>query len=325
MWFLVLAILIFSPSLFAKETDNLTGRYKSLEDSTEILDKEMNKRIQELVAEANDDEIECGNFQKIRIMFHELNPGKNFIGAMETWSEENDKIAKRKGPFSSSIYNGVLDSSFEKIGLASTIKVNGQLIGTDKLGHFIDQGFSYYTPYRQASSRPGGTPISGMKTALNGSIGSEGSIFGSKSTGTKSWADSMANYQGINFYNNLVEGSSPLLKCVEGKWSQIKSFTFSDYVDAGWDEAINCNEISDPKQAAAYEANIQKLEADSKLRGREDNFRCPVDKAACGKLHYRHITYDKFLISPACRKVPLDRSSPSNTGGGGATNSNATK
>jgi hypothetical protein len=95
-------------------------------------------------------------------------------------------------------------------------------------------------------------------------------------------------------------------------------------VDAGWDEAINCNEIN-PEKKDAYEANIQKLEADSKLRKRDDNFRCPVDKVACGRLNYRHVTYDKFLLSPACRAIPMDRSSPSNTGGGGVTNGKATK
>jgi hypothetical protein len=314
--FLALTILILSPSLFAKETDNLTGRYKPLEDSTEILDKEMNKRLQELITEANDDEIKCSDTQKIRILFHDLNPGKNFIGAMETWSEESDKVSKRKGPFKNSIYNGVLDPTFEKVGIASTIKVNGQLIGTDKLGHFIDQGFTYYTSFRKGSIKDG--MHAGMQAALTGSIGSEGSLFGSKSTGTKSYADSMANYQGIMFYHSLTEGASPYLKCVDGKWSQINSFTFASYVDGGWDEGINCNEIDTAKKAA-YEANIQKLEADSKTRGREDNFRCPVDLKTCGRLHYRHVTYDKYVLSPECRKVPIDRSSPSDSDSGSPT------
>ena len=315
--FLTLIILIISPSLLAKETDNFTGRYKRLEDSTEILDKEMNKRLQELVAKVNSKEIACSDPKSVRILFHELNPSTNMIGELETWAEDNDKISKRKATPANSVYNEVLAKGwlFNKLDLASTIKVNGQLIGTDKLGHFLDQGFTYYTHYRRANYD--------LYPALTGSIGSEGSIMGGKSTGTKSYADSMANYHGIMFYHRLAEGTTPYLKCVNGEWSQSSSFTFADYVDGGWDEGINCSKVVDEKSNAIYEKNIQKLEADSKARGREDNFRCPVDMQACGKLRHRYISIEKFVLSPECRKATLDRSPPA--GSGSSTKGKATK
>lgn len=298
--FLALTILILSPSLFAKETDNLTGRYKRLEDSTEILDKEMNKRLQELIDKANSKKIACTDTKNVRVLFHELNPSTNMIGELETWAEDNDKIAKRKATPANSVYNDVLAKGwlFNKLDLASTIKVNGQLIGTDKLGHFLDQGFTYYTTYRRANYD--------LYPAMTGSIGSEGSVMGGKSTGTKSYADSMANYHGIMFYHRLAEGNAPYLKCVSGQWSQNSSFTFADYVDSGWDEGINCSKIVNAESEAVYEKNIQKLEADSKTRGREDNFRCPVDIDACGKLRRRYVTIEKFVLSPECRKAKMD-------------------
>lgn len=314
--FFVLIILILSPSLLAKETDNLTGRYKRLEDSTEILDKEMNSRLQELVTKANSQKIACTDTKSVRILFHELNPSTNMIGELETWAEDNDKIAKRKATPANSIYNDVLAKGwlFNKLDLASTIKVNGQLIGTDKLGHFLDQGFTFYSTYRRANYD--------LYPALTGSIGSEGSVMGGKSTGTKSYADSMANYHGIMFYHRLAEGSSPYLKCVGGEWSQSSSFTFADYVDSGWDEGINCSQIVNTESKAIYEKNIQKLEADSKTRGREDNFRCPVDLEACGKLRRRYVTIEKFVLSPECRKAKMDSYSP---GAGGSSSGSATK
>ncbi|MNL33180.1 hypothetical protein D3C87_1550750 [compost metagenome] len=123
----------------------------------------------------------------------------------------------------------------------------------------------------------------------------------------------------------MAEGASPYLKCSAGEWSQISSFTFADYVDGGWDEGINCSQIVNAESKAIYETNIQKLEADSKTRGREDNFRCPVEMETCGKLRGRYITIEKFVLSPECRKATMDRSSPASSGGGTVPKSKATK
>lgn len=310
-WLFVPFILMLSSSLFAKETDNLTGRYKRLEDSTEIMDKEMNKRLQALAEKASSKKISCDDSKSVRILFHEMNPPKNMIGDLETWAEENAKISKRKATPESSVYAGVLSNGwlFNKIDLASTVKVNGQLIGTDKFGHFLDQGYTLYTTYRRANYD--------LYPALTGSIGSEGSALGGKSTGTKSYADSMANYHGIMFYHRLTEGNNAYLKCVGGQWTHNDKFTFVDYVDAGWDEGINCSQIVDEKSRAVYETNLKKLEADSKTRGREDSFHCPVDMEACGKLRHRYVAYEKFVLSPECRKAT--RIVPSSSGGSGGS------
>lgn len=298
-WHLTVSGIIFLTGIqvTAKETDNLTGRYKRLEDSTSILDQEMNKRLQELEKEANDEGIPCNKPRDLRVLFHELNASRFFIGSMESWAEDNERIAKRSLAAHESVYEGVLENGwiFNRLKLASTIKVNGQLIGTDKLGHFIDQGFEFYTPYRQSGYK--------MSTALHGSLGSEKSYSGGGSTGLISYADSAANYHGILFYHSLAEGPSPYFRCSEGRWKQVRSFTFADYVDAAWDEGINCSELASKESQDRYSKNIQNLETAARKSARSERYQCPVSPEACATLKERYVWIDKYVLSPACKKA----------------------
>ncbi len=292
---------VFVVSAQAKETDNLTGRNKSLPDSTEIFDREMNKRLQELQAEAGSEGISCNDPRKLRILFHDLNDARFFIGSLESWAEDNSEIAKREMTAQQSVYDGVLDNGwiFNRLKLASTVKVNGQLVGTDKFGHFIDQGFEFYTPYRQSGYR--------MSTALHSSLGSEKGYSGGASTGTISYADAMANYQGILFYHALAEGPNPYFRCSQGKWTQVREFRWADYVDAGWDEGLNCSVMASPEAQAKFNANLAK-------QGQT----CPADTDACAKLNTRYAAFDEYVLSPECRKVAK---APVGSYGGGKSSS----
>lgn len=315
-FFIFTVVLTLSPFSIAKETDNITGRYKNLQDSTEILDAEMNRRIQKLVDEANDEGIACDKkpetYRKIRVLFHEQNESSFAVGAVETWAEKSDKVTKRKATPEGSIYKGVLSngSFFNKIDLASTVKVNGELIGTDKFGHFIDQGFERFRYYRERNKQ--------MDVALDGSKGVEGRLYGGGSTGVTSYADMMANYHGILFYDALVETNNPYLICSNGTWTQRRSFTWGDYVDAGWDEGVNCSQIDDATAKATYEKNVKTLETQAKEQGKSQNYQCPVDAHACAKLRDRYSLYERkgksLVLSPEC--VQLGRSTPKGSSGG---------
>ncbi|HWU43034.1 MAG TPA: hypothetical protein VN132_06330, partial [Bdellovibrio sp.] len=281
---LFISLLCWSPRpVFAKETDNFTGRYQRLEDSTAVLDQEMNNRLKEVEKAANKEKFPCdeNGFRKLRVLFHEQNQDTLFVGSMESWAEDSDKVKKREASPKESIYNGVLENGifFDRLKLASTIKVNGTLVGTDKLGHFMDEGFEFFTTYRRTKYN--------MKTALSGPLGEEKGMYGQDSTGVISYGDISANYQGILFYQNLVEGPHPYFGCVNNQWKQVRNFTFADYVDASWDEGINCSKVvSNPDQ---FKKNIEKLEADAKKSNGSQRYQCPVDPALCLEIyqHYR--------------------------------------
>jgi|GEM_PF-2988885 hypothetical protein len=321
-----LLLLLALPSFtFAKETDNLTGRYKQLEDSTAIMDAEMNKRLATLVDEANSNKISCIQGIEIRRLFYSENKETLFIGSLETYAEKNDKVAKRKASPSNSVYEGVLAKGmfFDKIDLSSTVVINGQQIGTDKFGHFIDQGYRYYTDFRKRDGQ-----ATQLYETLRSSTSSE-SEYGKKSTGVVSYGDSMANFKGILFYHNLTEGQTPYLRCANGKWSISRPFSWAEYVDAGWDEGINCSQIVgskrdgsvDPKddtetakRRATYDANLKKLEENAARANRSQNYRCPVDEQSCADMKKRYAGYDNFILSPECRAVGKAATSSSKAG-----------
>lgn len=48
-----------------------------------------------------------------------------------------------------------------------------------------------------------------------------------------------ANWEGFLFFKDLIEGDQAFLSKVDGKWQQVRTFSFRDYVTPDWDEVIN--------------------------------------------------------------------------------------
>jgi hypothetical protein len=102
------------------------------------------------------------------------------------------------------------------------MKVNGICIGSDKLGHFFQQGATYFNT-EAASGRP---------AAEEESERSEGGGFGLATTGVFSNADQEANRQGGRFYRDLT--ATPTM-----------AFDLANYISARWNEESNPNFYED--------------------------------------------------------------------------------
>jgi hypothetical protein len=102
--------------------------------------------------------------------------------------------------------------------LNPTMRVNGVCIGSDKLGHFIQQGFQYF----QAVHAPGGS----VADAETFGRGTEAGGFGLETTGVFSNADLEANRRGLRFYEDLR--ASPAM-----------SFDIATYISNNWNEEHN--------------------------------------------------------------------------------------
>ena len=91
---------------------------------------------------------------------------------------------------------------------ASTLKVYGTYLGTDKIGHFTDMGYHYYKAYRRAR-RNGASEAEALRRAVrvgtDGLLISETGLVGILSAGAYSNADLAANYAGLKFYLNLTQ------------------------------------------------------------------------------------------------------------------------
>jgi len=151
-----------------------------------------------------------------------------------------------------------------RIWHASTLKVYGTYLGTDKIGHFTDMGRHYHNAYRKAR-REGKDEASATATAVK--VGTEGAIFSERgavgylSAGAYSNADLVANYVGFLFYRNLTdpmvikgEKRPPLLER-DGKFWKIAEHVENDADFFRWFISDHLNEALNPSH---FESGMRK-------------------------------------------------------------------
>lgn len=173
----------------------------------------------------------------VDFIYHRIG-GHHWVDKLERWAMRSPQVDRLNTRKRDSIYAGhpLYATRFAGLfGVGPTIKVNGVLIGSDKLGHFLSQGRKYYRRWRRSGSEA---------QAAERSAYTERAIFGQLTTGSYSNADLVANYEGHRFYRSLFEddivpGKPAILHWEGDGWRMQRPFDFSDHVNAYWDEALN--------------------------------------------------------------------------------------
>lgn len=180
----------------------------------------------------------------------------------------------------------------DNVTLQGVIKVNNTKIGTDKLGHFFDQGFDYFQKEFTLAGAKLTSNEEGLKKALDYGMSTEDGMFGLKSSGVKSYGDLAANYGGSLFWKELAAGDNPIASCQDGKFSLRRKFDFKDYVTDAWDEGINCSEYSSDKMADEVAKNLE-------TRGQA----CPTEVTKCQALDKKYPQQVLTeILGPTCAK-----------------------
>jgi hypothetical protein len=228
--------LLLAAAAAAYETDQYSHRLEPLEDSTELLNERVNTALTEIA-----DEWRGGPDPRrfARAVYRKLG-GRHWVDRLERWAIRQPMIEKRTQGRRGNIYRGLPFWATRVnffFGVGPTIRVAGTLIGTDKLGHFLSQGWKYHKRHLR------GHPLE--KTVRLG-IRNEASIFGSPFTGSFSNADLVANYEGFLFYRGLFEddvvpGREAIIEWTDGGARLARRFDFRDHVNDYWDEALNPN------------------------------------------------------------------------------------
>jgi hypothetical protein len=230
------AMLASSLSASAYETDQFYNRSQPIADSTDVLNRKVNETLAEIVADWHKDKDERAFVNKV---YSKLG-GHHWVDKLERWAMKSPEVEKLETPRYDSIYAGMPFWSTRAtffFGIGSTIRVNDQLIGSDKIGHFFSQGRKFYRRYLKSGSE---------EEAAKRSAFTERAIFGSGTTGSYSNADLVANYEGHRFYRSLFEddiipGKPAILRWEDGAWVIQREFDWADHVNAYWDEALNVN------------------------------------------------------------------------------------
>lgn len=235
-----LSFLLGAVPVRAYETDQFSNRLEPIADSTVPLNRKVNTALAEVIEEwrGPQDEREFAN-----AVYRKLG-GVHWVDQIERWAMKSPEVAKLDTPRHDSIYAHHPLSATRVtflFGVGFTIRVNGQLIGTDKLGHFMSQGRKFWWRWLRLHDE-------GLAAAH--SAFTERAIFGQMTTGDYSNADLVANYEGHRFYRSLFEdditpGKPAIVRWRDGAWALQRGFDWSDHVNAYWDEALNPNHFDE--------------------------------------------------------------------------------
>lgn len=271
----VLVLSFVGMTALASETDNITHRNLKI-DSREWLNQRMNDAIKEAALAANPKT----PYSVHKKLFKSL--GGLFWAKIEKWADEPGSPAEHV-KFEDSIFRDVGNVRGDTSFLRKLIKfksyyssgiyrMDNIVFGADKLGHFLQLGYSMYLA-DEAKSNPKFKDVrplhirmadrltgdkkfrdraqsTGLQLAIEYSEFEEDGSWGMKGPLAKSWADMAANVEGFKFWSELTDGPNPYVKRdASGRWYQARQFDWAVYVNPAWDEAVNPSD---------YDSRIQK-------------------------------------------------------------------
>ena len=260
--------------------------------AVEEINREINLLMQQAVYTANINE--C---QRPEDLYRVLNKflGGRIVSRLEKILENKNDGSVLKVAIQESIYSeiGFLRAPSLMLSgkMGGVFKADSYIIGTDKLGHFIAQGYQYFKKcYLQGN---------GIEAALLYGINSELTYYGLITTGIYSYGDLVANFQGMRFWNDVLgtypdilnENRISYVGQKKGRWVVKNQVDMRRYFDAGWDERINRNVFADAKVNNTVYKRICSL-VDGKV--------CPPPETArtlLSQLRRKYRNYAAYLLN----------------------------
>jgi hypothetical protein len=173
--------------------------------------------------------------------------------------------------------------SRSQLTLSPLIKVGGLVIGVDKLEHMFGYGRKYFNRHY----------LEGMdlKRVLELGAAAEKLYLGGNvlATGVFTYADLAANFNGMRFWNHLLQKEDdalgkehnlgPYIVCEGGRWRQNpeRPLDLSRYVDKTMQENVNCSKFASQSGVDKFNAALAEFGARS---GTPASFVCPVSRQA---------------------------------------------
>ncbi len=330
----VLVLMSASVVAFAAEIDSVTTRNVELENSRTAINQIFNQRLKEGIDEANRKRISIhavgdlelyreGEYCDEQVLYRELRKAI-FKSNSVTWGLKGyhldiqlRSLLVRNSyslPLNDSIYRDIdyiEGISLNLKQLSDVVHVEGNLIGVDKLGHFFAEGWRYFE-LMEYDNRS-------LSDVLAWGREKESGLFGYSTTGIFSYADLVANFNGMRFWNkvllkhddplkgviaNLLE--RPYVTCdiqiidsfkageIVRAWEFSVEFDIEDFIDGSWDEGNNCNSYADP----VIEEKVVK-----RIHDIDQNFTCPYQKEACTRARVKYGELSRNLLHPFCLRA----------------------
>lgn len=149
------------------------------------------------------------------------------------------------------------------IELSPILQVSGVVIGLDKLGHFLAQGYGYHVRYSELTRVPEALRLAALRE-----LGHETELrqLGLATGGVYSFADLAANWAGFIFFSALfddvdVEGdkhSRYFIANGDGTYRRVRDFHWSEWIRPDWDEALNPAAVAERELYDKIVTNMQR-------------------------------------------------------------------
>jgi hypothetical protein len=229
--------------VYSSEVDSYTRIVLLTYGAVEDINKELNTLLDSAIDLANEE----GKFKDRELykIIYKIIGGK-LVSRLEKRIEKINETHFLRVDLDESIYrdlNTLSTPSFPIYGkLSVAFKAGRYIIGTDKLGHFISQGYTYFKMFYLKKQD--------IEKILDYGTRTEIKYFGLTTTGIFSFADLTANFQGMRFWNDLLmrnddilgdQGRGPYIQLQNIRWAKVKDIDMRHYFDGAWDERINWN------------------------------------------------------------------------------------
>lgn len=284
------------------EVDSFHNRYTPIADSMEPMNKKTNEFLLEALELANSKNKGCSEkvlYKSMRKYFR-----NHIFGQLNPWLLESDEIEKIVVGVRESIYRDFKWYQALVPGLVARIndpsgkliKMGEHLVGTDKFEHFLGSGFAYFKKHYLKGKDIEDALMIGWKA--------ETGYMGAMTTGVMSYADMVANFNGMRFWNHVLAknvdilgdseelNQGPYVTCEDNKWVKVKDIDWSVYIDHAWDEGINCSKFRTKKMTESVKGHIRSLET------KEDrSFTCPLYPERLEVVSKKYSKFHRWLIN----------------------------
>jgi len=243
----IITFYFISFNAFSLETDNFLTWGRELQDSSNDINKYINKKAIDTLEGLN---LKRRSFTCEQVRNKVIMSFRGFIThPMEHWIEStlgSKKVFPSEQDYSDvdyfmmSIYGTPKFDVSKYFSLSRNININGIYLGTDKLSHWMSTGERYYQVYKRHIKKGRSEEVAFQK-AINYGVFLDRFILGGVSSGVFSFGDLEANFQGLLLNRQFcrVPKDSRYLKYENGRWVLQRKIDVRDYVNPNFDETFN--------------------------------------------------------------------------------------
>jgi len=248
----VVLFLTFTTA-FAAETDQFLAMDVELEDSADALNRYLDTRAIEFLAEQNARRNPIESPEKLTQKYYSYLFKGLYASRLRSWLHKSDKVDRYPdnsvGYFEHLRMSVFGISSFPfLLPMSRTIRVGNVHFGIDKMGHFWGFGRRYFKRYLRLREQGLCEEEAMQKVVMRGFL-TERYFVGNVVDGIFSYADLEANFQGMMMARALCEEEDPYFKRVDDKWILAQPIDIRPFITPAFDESYNrCHYIGRRKQ-----------------------------------------------------------------------------